>query len=397
MRLPRPNLRLRRQAVTPADTDLLGRVRVDRRTKRLVTRLREGEIAVIDHQDLDRVAAESLVAIRPAAVVNAAASISGRYPNLGPTILAEADIRLLDEVGPAVMELREGDVLRIDEAGVCWRGADRVADGEWLTAETIRKRTDAAKDNLAEALEAFTFNTLGYIRAERDLLLEGQAIPTLKTGMRDRHVLVVARGHDYREDLGTLLGYIREYRPVLIGVDGGADALLELGHKPHVIVGDMDSISSEALVCGAEVVVHAYPDGRAPGLERVQALGIDPVVFPAGGLSQDMAMLLAYEAGCDLIVAVGAHASLIELLDKGRKGMASTFLVRLKVGNKLVDAKGVNRLYRQSVRRRDLLALVAAALVAMLVFSIVSEPLRLFWEDLLYLAKDVAYRVTSLF
>jgi uncharacterized membrane-anchored protein len=394
MRLPR----LRRRAtVTPANTDLVGTIRVDERTKRLVTRLREGEIAVIDHTDLDRVAAESLVAAKPAAVVNAAASVSGRYPNLGPTILAEADIPLLDLAGPEVMKLREGDVLRIDDAGVCWRGADHVAEGEWLTTETIRKRTEAAKDNLAEALEDFTVNTLTFIRSERDLLLEGQAIPTLKTPMRDRHVLVVARGHDYRKDLTTLRGYIREYRPVVIGVDGGADALLELGVKPDVIVGDMDSISSEALICGAEVVVHAYADGRAPGLERVQALGIEPIVFPAGGLSQDMAMLLAYEAGCDLIVAVGAHASLIELLDKGRKGMASTFLVRLKVGNKLVDAKGVNRLYRQSVRRGDLLALVLAALIAMFVFSIVSEPLRLFWEDLFYLAKDVIYRITSLF
>jgi uncharacterized membrane-anchored protein len=390
--------RPRRRPATPVgDGDLVATVRVDPRTKRLVTRLREGDLAVIDHQDLDRVAAESLVAARPAAVVNAAASISGRYPNLGPTILAEAGVRLLDQAGPAVMGLREGDVLRIDDDGGCWRGADKVAEGEWLTAETIRKRTEAAKDNLAEALEDFTANTLTYIRAERDLLLEGSAIPTLKTRMRDRHVLVVARGHDYRKDLDTLRGYIREYRPVLIGVDGGADALLELGVRPHVIVGDMDSVSSQALVCGAEVVVHAYADGRAPGLERVQALGIDPIVFPAGGLSQDMAMLLAYEAGCDLIVAVGAHASLVELLDKGRQGMASTFLVRLKVGNKLVDARGVNRLYRQSVRRGDLLALLLAACVAMLVFSLVSEPLRLFWEDLFYLGKDVLYRITSLF
>jgi uncharacterized membrane-anchored protein len=204
------------------------------------------------------------------------------------------------------------------------------------------------------------------------------------------------RGHDYRKDLEALRGYIREYRPVLIGVDGGADALLELGLKPHIIVGDMDSVSSEALVGGAEVVVHAYPDGRAPGLERVQELGIEPVMFAGGGLSEDMAMLLAYEADCDLIVAVGSHASLVELLDKGRKGMASTFLVRLKVGNKLVDAKGVNRLYRQSVRRGDLLMLVGAALFAMLVFSLVSAPLRLFWQDLFYLGKDLVYRLTSL-
>jgi uncharacterized membrane-anchored protein len=390
-------MRLRRSRPQPPEGEVGGVLRVDARTKRLVKRLRPGEIAVVDHEDLDRVGAETLVARRPAAVVNAARSVSGRYPTVGPGILAGAGVPLLDAAGPEVMGLREGDRLRIDDQGVCRVGEREVARGEWLGEEEIRKRTEAAKDNLAAALEDFTANTLSYVRRERDLLLEGQAIPTLRTPMRDRQVLVVVRGHDYRQDLTTLRGYIREYRPVLVGVDGGADALLGAGFKPDIIVGDMDSVSSEALVCGAEVVVHAYADGRAPGLERVQALGIEPIVFAGGGLSQDMAMLLAYEAGCDLIVAVGSQSSLVELLDKGRKGMASTFLVRLKVGNKLVDARGVNRLYRQSVRRGDLAMLVLAALVAMLVFSLVSEPLRLFWKDLFYLGKDVLYRIMSLF
>ncbi|HKE99900.1 MAG TPA: putative cytokinetic ring protein SteA [Actinomycetes bacterium] len=387
----------RRAGQQPREGELTGVVRVDARTKRLVKRLRAGEIAVIDHEDLDRVGAETLVACRPAAVVNAGRSVSGRYPTAGPAILVEAGVPLLDAAGPEVMLLRDGDRLRIDDQGVCRSGEREVARGEWLAEEEIRKRIEAAKDNLAAALEDFTANTLSFVRQERDLLLEGQAIPTLRTPMRDQQVLVVVRGHDYRQDLETLRGYVREYRPVLIGVDGGADALLEAGFKPDIIVGDMDSVSSQALGCGAEVVVHAYADGRAPGLERVQDLGIEPVVFPGGGLSQDMAMLLAYEAGCDLIVAVGAQSSLVELLDKGRKGMASTFLVRLKVGNKLVDARGVNRLYRQGVRRGDLAMLVLAALVAMLVFSLVSEPLRLFWKDLFYLGKDVLYRITSLF
>jgi uncharacterized membrane-anchored protein len=210
-------------------------------------------------------------------------------------------------------------------------------------------------------------------------------------------VLVVVRGHDYKKDLTTLRGYIQEFRPALIGVDGGADALLEAGLKPDVILGDMDSVTNEALACGAEIVVHAYPDGRAPGKERVEALGITPMVMPGAGTSEDMAMLLAYEADCDLIVAVGGHASMVEFLDKGRPGMASTFLTRLKVGSKLVDAKGVNRLYRQGVRRADLAFLVVAALVAMLVISLVSEPVRLVWNDLLELLRVVLYRIRSLF
>jgi len=389
---------LRRHQPEPGSGDVVGPVRKDRRTKHLVKRLRRGDVAVIDHADIDRVAAEALVECRPAAVVNVASSISGQYPHAGPMVLVEAGIPLLDEAGEDAFDfLREGDQVRIDRDGVVYRNDSRVAAGEWLQPEDVRKRIDAAKDNLAAALEDFTLNTLSYVRRDRDLLLEGVDIPTLKTSMRDRHVLVVVRGHDYRKDLSTLRGYIREFRPVLIGVDGGADALLEEGYKPDVILGDMDSVTSEALACGAEVVVHAYPDGRAPGKERVEALGITPYVFPGAGTSEDMAMLLAYEAHCDLIVAVGSHASMVEFLDKGRPGMASTFLVRLKVGSKLVDAKGVNRLYRQGVRRSDLLLLVAAAMFAMLAISLVSEPVRLVWGQAFELLQAFFDRLTSLF
>jgi uncharacterized membrane-anchored protein len=387
----------RRQPAAQERTDLAGPVRMDKRTKRLIRRLRHGDVAVIDHLDIDRVAAETLVERHPVAVVNAAQSISGRYPNAGPTVLAEAGVPLLDAAGPAVFELREGEQVRVDADGVVWRDGIEVARGEWLRPEDIRKRVDAAKDNLASALEDFTLNTLSYVRRDRDLLLEGLEVPALKTRLRDRHVLVVVRGHDYKKDLSILRGYIQEFRPALIGVDGGADALLEAGLKPDVILGDMDSVTNEALTCGAEIVVHAYPDGRAPGKERVEALGITPLILPGAGTSEDMAMLLAYESDCDLIVAVGSHASMVEFLDKGRPGMASTFLVRLKVGAKLVDAKGVNRLYRQGVRRSDLVFLVVAALVAMLVVSLVSEPVRLVWGDLFELLRVFLSRIRSLF
>jgi uncharacterized membrane-anchored protein len=389
---------LRRQQPDPGSADLVGAVRKDRRTKTLVRRLKPGDVAVIDHQDIDRVAAEALVECRPVAVVNAASSISGEYPHAGPMVLVEAGVPLLDAVGQDVFDfLREGDQVRIDPDGVVWHGERQIAEGEWLHPEDVRKRIDAAKDNLAGALEDFTLNTLSYIRRDRDLLLEGLQVPALETNLRDRHVLVVVRGHDYKKDLTILRGYIREFRPVLIGVDGGADALLEAGLKPDVILGDMDSVTSEALTCGAEVVVHAYPDGRAPGRERVEALGITPHVFPGAGTSEDMAMLLAYEAHCDLIVAVGSHASLVEFLDKKRPGMASTFLVRLKVGAKLVDAKGVNRLYRQGVRRSDLLLLVVSAMAAMLAISLVSESVRLVWQQAFELLKTFIYRLVSFF
>jgi len=385
------------QPAVPEPAGLAGPVRLDKRTKNLVKRLKPGDVAVIDHLDIDRVAAETLVERAPVVVVNAAQSISGRYPNAGPAILVEAGIPLLDAVGQTVFELAEGAQVQVDQDGVVRLDGAEVASGEWLRPEDVRKRMDAAKDNLATALEDFTLNTLSYVRRDRDLLLEGLEIPTLRTRLRDRHVLVVVRGHDYKKDLSTLRGYIQEFRPALIGVDGGADALLEVGLKPDLILGDMDSVTNHALTSGAEIVVHAYPDGRAPGKERVEALGLEPLVLPGAGTSEDMAMLLAYESDCDLIVAVGSHASMVEFLDKGRPGMASTFLTRLKVGPKLVDAKGVNRLYRQGVRRADLIFLVVAALAAMLVISLVSEPVRLVWSDLFELLRVFFNRVRSLF
>ena len=342
-----------------------GTARLDRRTKRLTPRLRPGDVAIIDHVDLDRVSADALVAAQVGAVVNAAPSISGRYPNLGPEILLAAGIPLLDSVGPEVFGMvEEGDVVRVHD-GAVYLGEQFLVAGDAQDAETIGAAMAEARAGLATQLEAFAANTMEYLLKERDLLLDGVGVPDIGTELEGRHVLIVVRGYDYREDLAVLKPYIREYRPVLLGVDGGADALLEEGLRPDLIVGDMDSVSDEALACGAEVVVHAYADGRAPGLERVQDLGVPAVVFPAAGTSEDVAMLLADEKGASLIVAVGTHATLVEFLDKGRQGMASTFLTRLRVGGKLVDAKGVSRLYRRQISTWSLLLLVLATLAAM--------------------------------
>ncbi|GLZ11750.1 thiamin pyrophosphokinase [Actinomadura sp. NBRC 104425] len=349
-----------------------GVARLDRRTKNLTKRLQAGEIAVIDHVDLDRVSAEALVSCGVAAVVNVAPSISGRYPNMGPQILLEAGIPLVDDVGPEIFtRLREGDRVRVDGAQV-YRGAEVVAKGTEQTAQTVEAALAEAKTGLAHQLEAFAANTMEYMRRERDLLIDGVGVPDVKTPIEGRHALVVVRGYHYREDIATLRPYIREYRPVLIGVDGGADALIEAGYRPDMIVGDMDSVSDEALTCGAEIVVHAYRDGRAPGLKRVNELGRDAVVFPATATSEDIAMLLADEKGASLIVAVGTHANMVEFLDKGRAGMASTFLTRLRLGSKLVDAKGVSRLYRSRISTSSLLFLVLGAFIAMTTAVIMS-------------------------
>ncbi|MGI5169238.1 putative cytokinetic ring protein SteA [Spirillospora sp. CA-253888] len=339
--------------------------RLDRRTKDLTKRLQPGEVAVIDHVDLDRVSAEALVSCEVGAVVNVAPSISGRYPNLGPQILVEAGIPLVDDVGPEIFaKLSEGDQVRVEDATV-YRGEDVVAKGTEQTPETVQTALTEAKAGLAHQLEAFVANTMEYVKRERDLLIDGVGVPEVETKLAGRHALIVVRGYHYREDIATLRPYIREYRPVLIGVDGGADALLEAGYKPDMIVGDMDSVSDAALTSGAEIVVHAYRDGRAPGLARVEELGRQAVVFPATATSEDIAMLLADDKGATLIVAVGTHANMVEFLDKGRAGMASTFLTRLRVGSKLVDAKGVSRLYRSRISSWSLLFLVLGAFIAM--------------------------------
>lgn len=348
---------------TSTSTDQM-RVRVDERTKNLTKRLESGEVAVINHVDLDRVSAEALVRCNPSAVLNVKKSISGRYPNLGPQILLEAGIPLIDDLGPDIMQLTEGQSVRI-EANTIYSDDKLIATGVLQTSESIEESMEQARAGLSTQIEAFAANTMEYMRREKDLLLDGVGVPQIKTKLRDKHVLVVVRGYNYKEDLATLRPYIREYKPILVGVDGGADAILEAGLKPDMIVGDMDSVSDKALTCGAEIVVHAYRNGKAPGLERVEALDVDYVVFPATGTSEDIAMLLGDENGAELIVAVGTHVTLIEFLDKGRAGMASTFLTRLRVGSKLVDAKGVSRLYRSRISSKQLFVLVAAGLFAL--------------------------------
>lgn len=337
---------------------------MDRRTKHLVRRLKPGDIAVINHVDLDRVAAETLVEAKPAAVLNAAKSISGRYPNLGPGILNEAGIPLIDDLGTAIMDVREGEHLEIDDDGVVTSGGKVIAQGTIQDAESIADSLEAAKAGMTTQLRAFAVNTLAYMEEEQNLILDGVGIPNIRTKLEGRDVLIVVRGYRYKEDLATLRPYIREYHPLMIGVDGGADAILESGYKPDIIVGDMDSVSDEALKSGAEIVVHAYRDGQAPGKKRVEDLGVDHVVFPATGTSEDVAMLLADAEGAGLIVAVGRHNTLVEFLDKGRAGMASTFLTRLVVGGKLVDAKGVSRLYRSRISNWMIFLLIIAGVLA---------------------------------
>jgi len=386
-------LRTRRRDSTVSE--IIGTARVDRRTKDLVKRLEPGEIAVIDHQDLDRVAADGLVDAEVGAVVNAAASISGRYPNGGPSRVVGAGIPLIDRAGEdLVARVREGDVLRIAD-GEVWRGAELLTTGKRLTADEIEAAMEEARSSIGSELERFAANTLEYVQHEARLTFEPLTLPPINTEIAGRHALVVVRGHDYKSDLAALRSYIREYRPALIGVDGGADALMELGMKPEIIVGDFDSVSERALATGADLVHHVHPDGRAPGREALLEWGMPYFEFVAEGTSEDVAMLLAYEAGAKLIVAVGTHATMVEFLDKGRRGMASTFLTRLRLGPMLVDAKGVSRLYEGRVRRLDWVLLVGSALLVMVIVAVISEPIRTLLDGFWLTVRDLWFSITG--
>ena len=369
-----------------ADTDgtIEGVARLGRRTKDLVKHLGPGDIAVIDHADLDRMAAEDLAASGVRAVVNVAPSTTGRYPNYGPLTLVESGVPLVDAPGAELFErLSDGQPLAIEDGEVRADG-EVIARGEALDAPELRRRLAKQQERVDEAIADFARNTISHIEGEGDLLAGELDFPPTRTDFRDRQVLIVVRGPTYRRDLRALRDYIRDTKPLLVGVDGGADAILEAGLEPHVILGDMDSASDDALRSGAELIVHAYPDGRAPGRERLEELGLDHIVVPAAGTSQDIAMLLAYERGAALIVSVGAHFNLVEFLGKNRAGMSSTFLTRLRIGETLVDAKGVSRLHAPAVTGGYLALVFAVSLLVIIAVVITLEPIEEFF-DLLWL------------
>lgn len=361
-----------------------GAARLGRRTKELVKKLGSNDVAIIDHRDIDRISAEELIETGVPAVVNVAPSSSGRYPNAGPLLLTRAGVLLVDVPGaPLFDRFKNGDPIRL-EGGAVYAGAELVAEGRVLDPEEIALGMEELRREIGGALERFAENTMAHVVQEREVLAGRIDLPDLETSFRDRHALVVVRGPGHKRDLRALRPYIREVRPVLVGVDGGADALAEAGQSADLIVGDMDSARDETLRSGAELVVHAYADGHAPGRERLEQLGLPYQLVPAPGTSQDLALLTAYEKGAELIVVVGAPFNLVEFLEREREGMSSTFLTRLRIGEILVDAKGVSRLYRPAAGRGHLVLLLAAALITLVVVIISSPPLKRL-ADLLWL------------
>lgn len=395
---------MRLPAAHVAPREVSGPVKLGRKTKLLVRHLVAGDIAVIDHLDLDRVSAEDLIAAGVGAVLNCRPSSGGSYPNLGPQLLVEAGILLVDLTDDLLfMELSDGDpvTVRVQTVSgtpvgdVLYRGAP-VARGEVLDLARVRAETEARRREIGEALEKFAHNTIEHMREERELLAGRIELPRFRTDFRDRSALVVVRGVDHQRDLRALRPFIRDTRPVLVAVDGGADALLQVGLTPDMIVGDMDSAGEAALLAArggkTELVVHSYPDGRAPGRRRLEELDVPFKLVPAPGTSQDVAMLIAAERGARLIVSVGSQFNLVEFLDRNRKGMSSTFLTRLRIGEILVDAKGVSRLYRPMPGLAPLLIVICAGLIAMVAVVWMTPALRDVL-DLLWLKLQVLFGV----
>ena len=356
-----------------------GRVIAGRKTKKLVKRIKPGDIALIAHQDIDQIAGASLLEARVKAIINVKKSISGKYPNRGPLSLTEGDIPIIDNCNSDIFQyVQDGDIIKIKQ-GYIYKDNILIGSGTLLTNQKIKNLLHEAKNNINQELKKFIDNTLNYAREEMSLIFD-IPIPDIDIDFKGRHVLIVVRGADYKEDLKLVSSYIKNENPIIIGVDGGADACLERGYKPDLIIGDMDSVSDNALYGCSDLIVHAYPNGKAPGLKRIKSLKLDATTFPAPGTSEDIAMLLAYEKGADLITAVGSHSNMIDFLEKGRSGMASTLLVRLKIGNKLVDAKGLSKLYNSQINYPYVFGIILSLLLPLIIIVFSSPSLKQFFR-----------------
>jgi uncharacterized membrane-anchored protein len=356
-----------RSRQAPSLPGVHGLARVHRRTANVLGRLHAGDVAVLDHLDMDRATAQALVDAGVVAVVNASPMISGRFPNLGPELLVEAGILVVDGAGPEIFDrVKDGTPLRVD-GGEVHADDTLVADARELTPDLVRAEMDRARSGLSAQLESFTHNSTEFLRREQDLLLHGHGVPQTATEMAGRPVVVAVRSHGWEEELRGIKPFVREQRPVLIGVDRGADALAGAGHHPDVVVvtGGSDDLPAAAVLRRARDVVVLVERGAKRGAtEPFERLGIRPLRFETSATTEDAALLLAAAHEAALIVGVGMHATLDEFLDRRRSGLASTFLTRLKLGPDLVDAAAVPRLYDGAVRPRHVVGALAAGVLA---------------------------------
>lgn len=349
---------------------LVGTARVERRTRALLPRLRPGDVAVVEHVDMDRATAQALIDADVAAVVNAAPMISGRYPNLGPQLLVEAGVLLVDGVGVAALgAIGEGRSVRLHE-GEVYAGEEVVARGREVDAATVAAELDRARTGLVTQLETFTHNSTEFLRREQDLLLHGRGVPRLDTRIAGRPVVVVVRGAEHEQELARIKPFLREQHPVLVGVGAGAEVLRAAGFKPDVVVldaraEDAELPSAKTLRSARDVVVRVDRGADRSQVDSIERLGVRPKRFESAATPEDAGLILADAGEAAVIVGVGMHATIDELLDRQRSGLASTYLTRLKVGPRLVDATAVPSLYSGRVRPWHVLVVLLAGLVAL--------------------------------
>lgn len=346
---------------------LTGTARVERRTRALLPRLRPGDVAVLDHLDMDQATAQALVDAGVCAVLNASAMISGRFPNLGPQVLTEAGILVLDHVEGA-FGIRDGAGVRI-HGEVVFIDGEAVAMGREVDVHTVDREMDRARAGMGSQLESFTHNSAEFLRREEDLLLHGLGLPDPATRIAGRPVVVVVPGRGSRRRLDAIEAFVREQHPVLVGVDRGADLILDAGHRPDVVVlsntaGDADRPSAKALRAARDVVVRVDRGSRLHS-EQFERLGVRPLPLESSATTEDTALLLLASGSARLIVGVGLHASLEEVLDRQTPGLAGTYLTRLKMGHLLVDAASVHLLYSGRVRPRHVFLVLLAGLLAL--------------------------------
>lgn len=362
-----------------------GTARVDRRTRALLPRVGAGDIAVMDHVDLDRAIAQELVDRGVAVVLNASPMISGRFPSLGPKVLADAGVTMVDELGEEIFGLvRDGDELRVDDASVHTRKGQELV-GRHLTAVQVDEQLADAAEGLGHQLDSFTHNSTEFLRREQELLLHGQGVPTPTTPINDRPVVVVVAGEDYEKELAAVKRFIVEQKPVLVGVDRAADAMVKARLRPDVVVisanASAEDLPAPRTLKAARDVVLLVDRGAPRTVEEPFArMGVQPLLFTSSATTEDAALILADAGEASVIVGVGMHATLADFLDRQRAGLASTYLTRLKVGPRLVDAAAVPTLYSGRVRPRHLAALFLAGCLA-LAAAIGTTPVGQDWAD----------------
>jgi uncharacterized membrane-anchored protein len=387
----------RTRATAPAGVS--GAARIDRQTRAIVKRARPGDIAIIDHVDIDRASASALVEARVAAVVNVAPSVSGRYPNLGPGLLLAAGVPLVDNVDPEVFStVNDGDIIRVT-GGEIFLGDDRIATGSPQDQDSVASSLEASKVGMATQLEALRANAMEYSTREWALLVDGRGVPATMTSFEGRHVIVVQRAYDYRGDLRSLKTYMRENGPLFVGVGEGAEVLLEAGYQPDVIVTDAEAadVSDATLRCGAEVVFCAASGDRTERLDRLERLGIDAKLFVTSGTGEDAALVLAHTQRAKLIVLAGSPRSLVELMDTGRAGMASSLVTRASSGASVVHANVVAQLYANRVRTWLVLVLILLGL-CLVAAAIATTPIgQEWWDQLLSWLRDASTRLRDRF